>query len=68
MARLTDNERKALRELASQHREEPPLTDDERFVAPTAEARARYIRFATEACRFYKGDKPVRFIGKHWKL
>ncbi|MCS3904399.1 hypothetical protein J2T55_002435 [Methylohalomonas lacus] len=68
MARLTNDERRALRELAAQQHDEPPLTDDERFVAPTAEARARYIRFATEASRFYRGDKPVRFVGNHWKL
>jgi hypothetical protein len=39
-----------------------------RIVEPTPEARARYCRWATEAAKFYKGHKPVRFTGDHWKL
>lgn len=68
MARLTDAEREGLRRAAEAPFEEPPLSADERYVAPTVEARARYIRFATHAARLYRGAKPVRFVGEHWKL
>jgi len=68
MAKLTDAERQALRQLADQGRDAQPLSANERFVAPTPEARARYIRFATEASRFYRGEQPVRFGGDYWRL
>lgn len=68
MARLTESEREDLKRLAEGPREVQPLTAEERFVAPTPEARMRYIRFATQAARFYKGDKPVRFRGNDWRL
>lgn len=68
MARLTENERNTLRNMATQHDREPLLADEERFVSPTAQARARYIEFATQASRFFKGEKPVRFGGDNWKL
>ena len=48
--------------------DEPPLSYNERIVAPTTEARERYARFATEAAKLNKGTKPVRFEGTHWKL
>ena len=44
------------------------LTSEERFVAPTVQARALYIQFATLAACFFKGEKPCSFTGKHWKL
>lgn len=68
MARLSEEERQALRALTRQPNREPPLRREERFVAPTTEARERYTRFATQASRFYKGDRPVRFRGNHWRL
>lgn len=68
MTRLTDQERRELIAAARQPFDNPPLRPDERFVAPTPEARLRYIRFATQAARFYRGDKPVGFRGDHWKL
>lgn len=33
------------------------------IVAPTVEVRERYCRWATEAAKFFKGKKPVRFVG-----
>jgi hypothetical protein len=68
MTRLTEREREDLRRLAEGPREGQPLTAEARFVAPTPEARMRYIRFASRAARFYKGDKPVRFRGNDWRL
>ena len=68
MAKLTDNERNRLQELADQAWDAPPLSESEYYVAPTQEARARYIRFATAASRFFKGNKPVRFTGNNWQL
>ena len=66
MAKLTDSDRKALLEVK-------PWTElnemrSPRIVEPTPEARARYCRWATEGAKFFKGTKPVRFTGAHWKL
>ncbi len=68
MARLSEDEREAWRRNASLIVHEPPLTPTERFVAPTVEARERYIRFATQAACFYRGDRPHRAEGHNWKL
>ena len=67
MSRLSPEEKRSLRE-ASGFADEPSLRPDERFVQPTVEARERYIRFATQASRLYRGEKPVEFRGKHWRL
>jgi len=68
MSRLTEQERKQLIATVRQPLNGPPLRPDERFVAPTPEARRRYILFATEAARFCRGVKPVGFRGDQWKL
>lgn len=68
MAKLSEGTRRALQNLARDRVREPPLTDEERFVAPTPAARRRYVRFVTQASRLHCGDKPVRFRGDRWKL
>lgn len=68
MTRLSEEEREMLENLSRDSGSEPSLSPEERFVAPTPEARARYIRFATEASMFYKGERPIGFRGNHWKL
>lgn len=60
MARLTEEEKKALLEAARRPVPRPPpvpLLPPEDFLA-----------FATFASRFQTAPKPVRFGGKHWKL
>ncbi len=66
MARLTDADRKAL--LGAKPWTEPDEMRSPQIVEQTPEGRARYIRWATEAAKFYKGTKPVCFTGEHWKL
>ncbi|HKK18768.1 MAG TPA: hypothetical protein VJ952_08815 [Opitutales bacterium] len=66
MARLTDTDRKVL--LEAKPWTEPEEMRSPRIVEQTPEGRARYCRWATEAAKFYRGTKPVRFTGKHWKL
>jgi len=66
MARLKDTDRRTL--LKPKPWAEPIAMRSPRVVQPTAEARGRYCRWATEAAKFYKGVKPVRFAGDHWKL
>lgn len=68
MTKLSDKEREAWRNVVKHRIQQPPLRPDERFVAPTPEARMRYIRFATQASAFFKGEKPVRFRGNDWRL
>jgi hypothetical protein len=68
MSRLSEQERSELITAARQPISNPPLRLDERFVAPTPEARRRYILFATEAARFYRGVRPIGFRGDQWKL
>lgn len=66
MARLNETDRKTL--LEPKPWTEPDAMRSPRIVEPTTEARARYCRWASEAARFYRGTKPVRFTGDHWKL
>ena len=68
MTQLTDSDRNELLRVAKLEIEQLPLGREERLVAPTIEARERYIRFATQASKFFKGTKPVCFEGDHWKL
>jgi hypothetical protein len=68
MTRLSDEEREMLRNLSSHSGSEPQLPLDQRFVAPTPEARERYIDFASQAAVFYKGDRPIGLRGNQWKL
>jgi hypothetical protein len=68
MARLSEADRAALRELTARGWVQAPAERSPALVAPTVEARERYCRWATAAARFYKGRKPVRFVGRHWKL
>ncbi|MDQ8208992.1 hypothetical protein QEH52_15810 [Coraliomargarita sp. SDUM461003] len=66
MARLSETDRKAL--LKTPAWTEPDAMRSPRIVEPTPEGRARYVRWASEASKFFKGSKPVRFVGEHWKL
>jgi hypothetical protein len=68
MAQLTEADKIAFRKLTESGWESCPEEQSPRFVEPTAEGRARYIRWASEAAKFFKGTKPVDFSGDHWKL
>ncbi len=68
MKRLTKDDRKAFRELTDRRWVQSPQEASPRIVEPTPEAREQYRLWATEAARFFKGRKPVRFGGAHWKL
>lgn len=68
MARLTETDRAAFRNLAEAGWIQSTAERSPAIVAPTKEARERYCRWATDAARFYRGEKPVRFQGSHWKL
>lgn len=66
MAQLSETDKAAFRKCTAWS--ESPDQRSPRIVEPTPEARGRYIRWATEAAKFYKGIKPVRFTGDQWKL
>lgn len=68
MTRLTDAEREELRAFSRARHVEPPLPPEDLFVASTADGRLRYIGWVTQASKFFKGKKPVRFRGDHWRL
>ncbi len=68
MARLSDSDKKAFREFTARGWEQSPAERSPRCVPQTTEGRAAYVRWATEAAKFFKGKKPVRFEGEHWKL
>ncbi|NBC48423.1 MAG: hypothetical protein GVY22_10610 [Gammaproteobacteria bacterium] len=68
MTQLTETDRTAFRRLAEAGWIQSTAERSPAIVAPTAEARERYCRWATEAARFYRGEKPVRFQGDQWKL
>lgn len=68
MARLTPTDRKALEELRDTGWRQSTKARSPRHLASTVEAREAYCRWATEAARFFKGKKSVRFGGSNWKL
>ena len=68
MARLSEAEREQFKELTRSGWRQSPEEVSPARVAPTLEARYRYCLWVTEATRFYKGKKPVRFVGTQWKL
>jgi len=66
MAQLSESDKTSLREAGQWT--EPPERQSPRVLKATPQAHARYCRWASEAAKFYKGNKPVRFTGKQWKL
>ncbi len=68
MAKLSETDKKAFRELTTRGWEQSEQERSPRTVAPTIEARRRYCEWATQAAKFFKGTKPVDFSGDHWKL
>jgi len=68
MANLSKSDRKAFAKAARTPWQQSPAERSLRFVPQTPEGRAAYVRWATEASKFFKGKKPVRFEGDHWKL
>ncbi len=68
MTKLSESDKAAFRELTARGWEQSPEERSPRFVEQTPEGRARYVRWATEASKFFKGTKPVDFSGDHWKL
>lgn len=68
MVRLSEADRRAFRELTARGWRQAIDERSPQVVAPNSEARERYCRWASEASKFFKGDKPVRFTGSNWKL
>jgi hypothetical protein len=68
MARLSETDRDQFKALTRSKWRQSPEEVSPAQVAPTLEARHRYCLWAAEAARFYKGTKPVRFVGTQWKL
>jgi hypothetical protein len=68
MARLSETDRDHFRRFTERGWRQSPEESSPARVAPTLEARHRYCVWAAEAARFYKGTKPVRFVGTQWKL
>lgn len=68
MARLTETDRAALRALTGRGFVQSAAERSPAVVAQTMEARERYCRWATVAAKFFKGAKPVRFVGDNWRL
>ena len=68
MTRLTEKEAEALRSLKPDSLQQPELDLAQRWVLPTPAARRDYIRFATDASRFFRGRREVGFRGDNWLL
>jgi hypothetical protein len=68
MTRLTEEERQSMSDLAERRPVMSDPADAYRIVEATPDARLAYIRFATTASRFFRGDKDVGFKGDNWKL
>lgn len=68
MERLTRSDRDAFRELTERGWVQSPQERSPRFAEDSPAAREAYCRWATEASRFFKGKKPIRFTGTQWRL
>ncbi len=68
MARLTEAERAEIRHAAARVHREPTLPDADRFVAPTPEARLRYLRWIEALGRLAADCRPAVFRGNRWRL
>lgn len=68
MTRLTRAERIALKALRADALQQPGLSVSQRLVLPTPRARLEYVRFATEASRFFRGRREIGFRGDDWRL
>ena len=68
MAKLSEIDKAAFRELTERGWEQNDQELSPRFVMPTPEARRHYCEWATQAAKFFKGAKPIDFSGDHWKL
>jgi len=68
MTQLTRHEREALESLGPGALAQPELEVSQRIVQPTPRARLDYIRFATDASRFFRGRREIGFHGENWLL
>jgi len=68
VTQLTKAEREAFRALGEDGLRQPDLPGSLRLVLPTPEARLEYIRFATDANRFFRGRREIGFRGDDWRL
>lgn len=68
MTRLTPEEQAAFQSLDRNALQQPDLADDLRMVLQNPVARLEYIRFATEASRFFRGRQEIGFRGDNWLL
>jgi hypothetical protein len=68
MARLTDTDRAALLRLSESGWVQSAEERSPAIVEQTTAGRERYCRWATAAAAFYRGKKPVRFVGDRWKI
>ncbi len=68
MARLTDSDREAFRELTQRGWIEEDALRSPRYVEPTPENLVRYCAWLDETSRFFIANKSIDFSGDHWKL
>jgi hypothetical protein len=68
MAKLSDADRAAFQALTARGWIQQPAERSPALVEQTPAGRERYCRWATAAAKLYRGKKPVRFVGEHWKL
>jgi hypothetical protein len=68
MTRLTDNERKALREATQGNAGACRPQRPSWMVEPTPLNLQRYFRAVSQSSRMLSDQKPVRFAGANWKL
>ena len=65
MTRLTQEERDAFGSLDPSALQQPEASDSERLVLPNPSARLEYVRFASDASRFYRGRREIGFRGEN---
>ena len=68
MARLTETDKAAIKELSKDGWIQSPEERSPVFVEPTTRNNAAYCQWATELSKWIKADRPVRFTGANWRL
>ena len=68
MARLTENEKKALLELTNKGWMQSAVERSPLFVDPTPEANEKFCKWASQVSAKTSSVRPVRFSGSNWKL
>jgi hypothetical protein len=68
MARLTDNDKKALLDFTRKGWKQSVVERSPIFVDPTPETNEKYCKWVSQLSTLTSSVRPVQFAGSNWKL